>query len=269
MNDSISEDTLNKILVNYQQYKKNQDVKELERIKAKLVRDWQSDFDLLSENQENQDPNYHRTTDHLCSNGCAEEKRIELIDSETQFYVCTKSGFYHFCQGNIKTCVDRSLNMDLEIVCAFSGIIIAANMINDWRQDASKNVGNQEGEGEEKEEYTCIEVCDSNDEGEAVMDIYDEFVAPLQEENPTKRHSRGKKNQSGILIKSQIDDLAKQICVIVDDLIYNKKERQRLNEIKMQSMKKQTETEMKKYFKILKNEKRRPCRHLIGGQCLE
>ncbi len=268
MNKTISEETENMIWANCRQLKEKHGptkVKggaiELEILKAKLVKEWLSDFELWSENQTARDPNYC-VINHLCSSAsCAQEKRIELIDSETQFYVCTRSGFYHFCKGK-NDCLDRSVNMDLEIVCAFSGIVVDINL-TDWRQDASKNGGNQD------DDSLCMEVCDSNEEGEGDGEgdgvgvaINREYSMPLPEERP-KRRSRGKKTQGGIFIKSQTDDLTKQIRLIVHDLLYNTKERERLNEIKKRSMKKQAETNVKKYFKTMKNEKTRPCRPFL------
>lgn len=238
---------------------------------------------------------FTKDDNHVCSyKGCFETGSIVTIDRENNVYGCLKSGKTHVC--NTTSECKSTFVKDGIIICIMSGN--AKEIFIDKSKYGNSNTNCQDynkceegfGEGGEEEEgyeNKEEEEEDEEEDGQQTKEDMDEtfllenmgdmdmmFLPTTQnfdnwnEEQEVEKHKRQKrktespnKNKKKAKTKKKNKDincLRSEYTKIMEDLLYNKSLRKRINDEKDAAMSLKAQTEMKRYYKECMNQQMRP-----------
>ena len=208
---------------------------------------------------------------HICTFNCTLSKSITTIDAKLNLYGCIKSGKYHLCNQSIIKCPCTFLNKDGTITCIFSGIdvgvIIDDNMfkkVDTGKDEYNINFHFHENKkmriemGKNGNDFPFLPDNDNDNESFE----YEEGEYTIQnwvDSSANRRKQKSKQRQCFTNINDP--NLWKDTESIIYDLLYNTKERSRIDKIRVNEMKNSAINSIHKHYKKCKRNKLRPIRH--------
>ena len=234
--------------------------------KEKQIKNW-----LKYRNQVYGLPNIN--INHICTFNCVSSKSIKTIDTKLNLYGCIKSGKYHFCNSNIIKCPCTFLNKDGTITCIFSGIDVGV-ILDDVmfkKVDTGKdedNIDYHENEnkkmrieiGKNGNDFLFLPDNDNDNDNESFESEEGEYtIQNWVDSSANRRKQKNKQRQCFTNVNDP--NLWKDTESIIYDLLYNTKERSRIDKIRVNEMKNSAINSIHKHYKKCKRNKLRPIRH--------
>lgn len=182
---------------------------------------------------------------HICTyDTCVQNEYIQEIDKDMRLYGCVVGGAYHFCEVNTASCPNTMLHTDGTIMCVFSGFSIGVLLDNRLygKPETGMNMYNEEQ----------VERSREQDPGNYVLEDWVD-----------SSEKRRRKKRRKCVTNFNPSSVKHDVRLIVLDLLYNKKERVRIDQKRVDEMRESGDNAVRKYYKKCKREHIMPLKHRV------